>query len=98
MKERPRRHRHRQPPHPEPPIPAGWAEAGAEWGEDIRDAVLSKVESLRIDESTGRIPLDDWGTLDVIVCLGGDGVILHASKLFQGPVPPLLGFHFGSMG
>jgi len=66
--------------------------------DDIRDAVLAKVGSLKLDAETGRIPREDWGTIDVIVCLGGDGVILHASKLFQGPVPPLLGFHFGSMG
>lgn len=66
--------------------------------DEIRDAVVSRVGSLDLDESTGRIPQEDWGTIDVIVCLGGDGVILHASKLFQGPVPPLLGFHFGSMG
>ena len=53
--------------------------------------MLERVESVRIDATTGRIPVDDWGTLDLVVCLGGDGVILHASKLFQGPVPPLLG-------
>jgi NAD+ kinase len=65
---------------------------------DVRDAVLAKVGTLRVDESDGRIPREDWGTVDLVVCLGGDGVILHASKLFQGPVPPLMGFHFGSMG
>lgn len=36
--------------------------------------------------------------VDLIMCLGGDGVILHASSLFQGPCPPLLGFNLGSMG
>ena len=65
---------------------------------DVRDAVLAKMGTLRVDESDGRIPREDWGTVDLVVCLGGDGVILHASKLFQGPVPPLMGFHFGSMG
>ena len=65
---------------------------------DVRDAVLAKVGTLRVDERDGRIPREDWGTVDLVVCLGGDGVILHASKLFQGPVPPLMGFHFGSMG
>ena len=65
---------------------------------DVRDAVLAKVGTIRVDESDGRIPREDWGTVDLVVCLGGDGVILHASKLFQGPVPPLMGFHFGSMG
>jgi len=65
---------------------------------DVRDAVLSKIGTLRVDSKDGRIPKEDWGTVDLVVCLGGDGVILHASKLFQGPVPPLMGFHFGSMG
>ena len=46
----------------------------------------------------GKIPKEDWGTIDVCVCLGGDGVILHASKMFQGPTPPVLGFHLGSLG
>jgi hypothetical protein len=36
--------------------------------------------------------------VDLIMCLGGDGVILHASSLFQGPCPPVLGFNLGSMG
>ena len=66
--------------------------------DDVRELVLEKAGALRIDETTGRIPKEDWGTIDLVVCLGGDGVILHASKLFQGPVPPLMGFHFGSMG
>ena len=65
---------------------------------DVRDVVLRKVGTLRVDERDGRVPREDWGTIDLVVCLGGDGVILHASKLFQGPVPPLMGFHFGSMG
>ena len=56
--------------------------------EDVRELVLENAGALRIDETTGRIPKEDWGTIDLVVCLGGDGVILHASKLFQGPVPP----------
>ena len=35
---------------------------------------------------------------DMVLCLGGDGVILHASTLFQGPCPPILGINLGSMG
>jgi hypothetical protein len=34
-----------------------------------------------------------------ILTLGGDGTVLYASWLFQGPVvPPLVPFHFGSLG
>jgi NAD+ kinase len=36
--------------------------------------------------------------VDFVVCLGGDGVILHASCLFGASMPPLLAFHLGSMG
>ena len=70
----------------------------SEHAEEIREYVCATCEALTVDEMTGRIPKEDWGTFDLIVCLGGDGVILHASKLFQGPVPPVLGFHLGSMG
>ena len=61
-----------------------------------RASVLKRAEELR--KVDGVIPQQDWGTIDIVCCLGGDGVILHASKLFQGPCPPLLGFHFGSLG
>ncbi len=61
-----------------------------------RASVLRRAEKLR--KVDGMIPQEDWGSIDIIVSLGGDGVILYASKLFQGPVPPLLGFHFGSLG
>ena len=33
-----------------------------------------------------------------MACLGGDGVILHASNLFRGVVPPVVSFNLGSFG
>ena len=37
--------------------------------------------------------------VDFVVCLGGDGVILHASSLFgSSPTPPILSFNLGSLG
>lgn len=36
--------------------------------------------------------------VDFVACLGGDGVILHASNLFRGPVPPVVSFSLGSLG
>ncbi len=36
--------------------------------------------------------------IDFVVCLGGDGVILHACTLFHSYVPPIIGFNLGSMG
>lgn len=36
--------------------------------------------------------------IDFVVCLGGDGVILHTAQLFKRHVPPIMAFHLGSMG
>jgi NAD+ kinase len=36
--------------------------------------------------------------IDFVVCLGGDGVILHTAMLFRRHVPPIMAFHLGSMG
>ncbi|WJX33937.1 NAD kinase 2, mitochondrial [Trifolium repens] len=46
--------------------------------------------------------IQDTGDLhekvDFVACLGGDGVILHASNLFRGAVPPVVSFNLGSLG
>jgi NAD+ kinase len=36
--------------------------------------------------------------IDFVVCMGGDGVILHTSQLFRSHVPPIVAFHLGSLG
>lgn len=37
--------------------------------------------------------------IDLVVTLGGDGTILHASSLFNiGAVPPVLSFSMGTLG
>ncbi|MCO5597955.1 hypothetical protein L7F22_052043 [Adiantum nelumboides] len=36
--------------------------------------------------------------IDFVVCLGGDGVILHASNVFRDAVPPVVSFNLGSLG
>ena len=33
-----------------------------------------------------------------MVCLGGDGVVIHASNIFPRAVPPVLSFNLGSLG
>ncbi|KAI8806381.1 ATP-NAD kinase-like domain-containing protein [Cladochytrium replicatum] len=43
-------------------------------------------------------PFDAANPIDFVVTLGGDGTILHASYLFQGPVPPILSFSLGTLG
>lgn len=45
-------------------------------------------------EDEGR--LSDF--VDFVVCLGGDGVLLHASYLFRRSIPPVLSFNLGSLG
>ena len=35
---------------------------------------------------------------DLVVTLGGDGLLIYASMLFQGPIPPLLAISGGSLG
>ena len=38
-------------------------------------------------------------TVDFVVCLGGDGLVLHASSLFRnGGIPPVISFNMGSLG
>jgi NADH kinase len=38
-------------------------------------------------------------SIDLVITLGGDGTILHASSLFStGPVPPVLSFSMGTLG
>ena len=36
--------------------------------------------------------------LDLIICLGGDGTILHANTFFKHSMPPVMSFGLGSMG
>ncbi|KAF1871845.1 hypothetical protein Lal_00020640 [Lupinus albus] len=45
-----------------------------------------------------RIPGDLHEKVDFVACLGGDGVILHASNLFRVAVPPVVSFNLGSLG
>eukprot|EP00210_Caulerpa_lentillifera_P002614 g2501.t1 len=35
--------------------------------------------------------------VDFIVCIGGDGVLLHAAHLFKQAVPPMVSFNLGSL-
>ena len=36
--------------------------------------------------------------VDFIVCLGGDGLLLHAASLFGNALPPIISFKLGSLG
>jgi len=41
---------------------------------------------------------NDLSKIDLIICLGGDGTLLHASSIFQKSCPPVLSFSMGSLG
>ncbi len=41
---------------------------------------------------------NDSSKIDLIICLGGDGTLLHASSIFQKSCPPILSFSMGSLG
>jgi NAD+ kinase len=41
---------------------------------------------------------NDLSKIDLIICLGGDGTLLHASSIFQRSCPPVLSFSMGSLG
>lgn len=44
-------------------------------------------------------PFSCQSKTDLLVTLGGDGTILHATSLFsKGPVPPILSFSLGTLG
>ena len=36
--------------------------------------------------------------VDFVVCLGGDGLVLHATHLFGPAIPPVIAFRLGSLG
>ncbi|GAM20126.1 hypothetical protein SAMD00019534_033010 [Acytostelium subglobosum LB1] len=42
--------------------------------------------------------IKDPSFIDFIICLGGDGTILHTSSLFRTFMPPILPFNMGSLG
>jgi NAD kinase len=57
-----------------------------------RDKHVDDPEEMWIkDYSCNRFP-------DLICTLGGDGILMYASTLFQGPVPPMISIAGGSLG
>jgi len=61
-----------------------------------KDNVLNELyRSKRLLFWSDEIQTDN---IDLILTLGGDGTVLNAAWLFQGIVPPILSFHFGTLG
>ncbi|XP_045488836.1 NAD kinase isoform X1 [Pieris rapae] len=68
----------------------------------LEDRILSEYGNFNAVKErlmTFRAGTDDLtDKIDFIICLGGDGTLLHASSLFQQSVPPVMAFHLGSLG
>ena len=58
-----------------------------------RPDLMAGVDTYTADEA---VSLAD--SVDFVVCLGGDGLVLHASSLFQRAIPPVISFNLGSLG
>ncbi|GJQ13667.1 hypothetical protein GpartN1_g5458.t1 [Galdieria partita] len=54
------------------------------------------ANGIYVDGSSTVGPLDK--IVDFVICLGGDGIILHASTLFRTAMPPVVCFNLGSLG
>jgi len=74
----------------------------------VEENVLSE-ESVTFDEEFqqdfgqkikpfSKCKSDKRPTVDLIVCLGGDGTLIHVSSMFQSACPPVIAFHMGSLG
>lgn len=50
------------------------------------------------DDDMGQLVPNTEFMPDLICTLGGDGLLMHASMIFQGPVPPILCVSGGSLG
>ncbi|XP_026321705.1 NAD kinase-like isoform X2 [Hyposmocoma kahamanoa] len=67
--------------------------------DDVHLKEYGDFSSVRERLMTFRAGTDELtDKIDFIICLGGDGTLLHASSLFQQSVPPVMAFHLGSLG
>lgn len=64
-------------------------------------AVFNPCATLPEGQAGDPSNVDDLSAaVDFVVCVGGDGTLLHLNALFLGtrPVPPVIAFNRGSMG
>ncbi|KAI3434837.1 hypothetical protein D9Q98_002892 [Chlorella vulgaris] len=59
----------------------------------LRGLCMNWIDSYD-DEDVGEL----HSVVDFIVCLGGDGLLLHAASLFGTALPPIISFKLGSLG
>ena len=80
-------------------------------GKDQGLSVLVEPEEYHRLHNTGHAAampfIDTWSEEDIrelhsyvdfVVCLGGDGLVLHAAHLFGPAIPPVIAFRLGSLG
>eukprot|EP00741_Cyanophora_paradoxa_P003797 tig00000718_g3691.t1 len=79
------------------------AEMGSWLQEQGVSTVMEPAVYAQLPDNARIIPYDNdkqkLRCIDLIICVGGDGTLLHANSLFgNGPMPPVLAFHMGSLG
>ena len=60
----------------------------------VEKSVRSELPELDVFEGDSN---DQAETPDLVICLGGDGTVLHANTLFQNSMPPVMAFGLGSL-
>lgn len=60
----------------------------------FKETLTINSKEIHYYDSSSQIPND----IDLILTLGGDGTVLLAAWLFQEHVPPIVPFHFGTLG
>lgn len=60
----------------------------------LKDSIEIENDLIKFYENPTHIPKE----VDLVLTLGGDGTVLLAAWLFQEHVPPILPFHFGTLG
>ena len=60
----------------------------------LKDELNNTHKSIQFFSDPKTLP----GEIDLIITLGGDGTVLLAAWLFQSKVPPIIPFHFGTLG
>ena len=83
-------------------------ESGRDLTVIVESGVVEEVRAKEYDESREVLErLKSWteddqkyvlSTVDLIICIGGDGTLLYTSTLFPEAIPPIMAFHMGSLG
>lgn len=64
----------------------------------VEPALHAKLKLPNITTFTKEQQGNLHDVIDLIICLGGDGTVLHTALQFSNAVPPMLAFNLGSLG